>query len=372
MKTLGIQTEKSVMTVKILIEPAEFVLALEKAYQDNKEKFRIPEWHEGTAPRQELERVFGPTVLYDEALDIIIPFLYGKFVSSNNITQVDLPEIVDVSWPEDGGAAFTVRVSIYPKVRLGQYKGLAVQAQPDDEAYNEAVLDEAVRRMEADLPEGMIKQKLDAMVSQEKMRVNQDAIYNVLADFVETLGKAYRAMGVTRPKAQVRHEAMDIMLQTMSADQGERSKEHYFYLLTESVRKYRDLPSGFSETLECIIQEREHDKNEMKPEERIDEVFAAYLGSLNITEEEWRTRHRAKAAGLVRQDLLLDAVAEAEKIKVTAEEMEAAYLRIAEQYRMDLTQIKTAVNVGSLEWQLRREKARQLIVESAVRTEAAS
>jgi FKBP-type peptidyl-prolyl cis-trans isomerase (trigger factor) len=371
-KILDIQTEKSVMTVTILIEPSEFALALEKAYQDNTEKFRIPDWHDGTAPRQELERVYGPTVLYDEALDRTIPVLYAKFVSSNNITQVDQPEIVGVSWPEDGGAAFTIRVTIYPTVRLGQYKGLTVQAQSNDESYINAVLNEAVRRMETDLPEGMIKQKLDAMITQEKMRVSQDAIYNVLADFVETLGKAYRAMGVTRPKAQVRHEAMDIMLQTMSADQGEPSKEHYFYLLTESVRRYRDLPTDFSETLERIIQEREKEKNKMEPEERINEVFAAYLGSLNITEEEWRARHRAMAAGLVTLDLLLDAVAEAEKIEVTAEETEEAYLRIAEQYGMDVTRIKTAVNAGSVEWQLRRDKARQIIVESAIHTEAPS
>ena len=372
MRTLDIQTEKSVMTVTIIIEPAEFVLALEKAYQDNKEKYRIPEWHDVTAPRQELERVYGPTVLYDEALDRTIPILYGKFVSSNNITQVDQPEIVDVYWPEEGGAAFTVRVSVYPTVQLGQYKGLAVQAQSSEELFVAAVLNEAVRRMKTDLPEGMIIQKLDAMISQEKLRVNQDEIYNVLADFIETLTKAYRVVGVTRPMAQVRHEALDIMLQTLSGDQGEPSKEHFCHLLTEAVRRYRDLPPAFSETLDRIIHEREHDKIKMRPEERIDEVFAAYLGSLNITEEGWRAQHRAMAAGLVMQDLLLDAVAEAEKIEVSEEEMEAAYLRTAEQYGMDITQLRTMVKTGAVEWQLRRDKARQIILESAVLTEAAS
>lgn len=367
MKILDIQTEKSVMTATILIETSEFALALDKAYQDNKEKFRVPGWRDGMAPRQELELVYGPTVLYDEALDRTIPILYGKFVSSNHIAQVDQPEIVDVSWREDGGVTFTVQVAIYPTVCLGQYKELTVQAPGSDEAYIDAVLNEAVRRMEVNLPEGMIERKLDAMVSQEKMRINQDAIYNVLADTVEILGKAYRAMGLTRPMSQVRHEAMDVMLQTMSADQGEPSKEHFCHLMTESVRRYRDLPSGFSETLEHIIHERGHDKNEMKPEERIEEVFAAYLGSLNIPEEEWRAQHRAKAAGLVRRDLLLDAVAEAEQIGVTAEEMETAYLHIAEQCGMDVTQVKTVADAGSVEWQLRRDKAQRLIVDSAIR-----
>lgn len=93
---------------------------------------------------------------------------------------------------------------------------------------------------------------------------------------------------------------------------------------------------------------------------------------MNITEEESRARHSTEAAGLVRQDLLLDAVAEAENLKATAEEIEVKYLRIAEQYGMDVMQIKKAVNTGSVEWQLRRDKALQLILESAVRTEERS
>ncbi|HWQ80391.1 MAG TPA: trigger factor [Anaerovoracaceae bacterium] len=381
MKVLDRRTEKSVLTVTILIEPDEFTVALEKAYQDHREKYRVPGWQGGKAPRAELERVYGPDVLYAEALDRTIPILYGKFVSANRITQAGQPEIVDVSWRPDGGAAFTVRADVYPAVHLGQYKWLAVRTPsisgPEgdseevhektyEEALKDAVLDEAARRIEVDIPEGMIKRKLDALTAQEKLRINQEAIYNVLANTVYILDKAYRAAGVARPLSQVRQEAMDVMLQSVSADHGDPSVERFSRLLTESVRLYRELPPGFAVTLEQIILEREQEQNKMKPEERVNEVFAAYLGSLNITEEAWRAQHWSKAAGLVRRDLLLDAVAEAEKISVTAEEMEAAYLHIAEQCGVDAEQVKAEAGAGAVEWQLRREKAARLIVDSAV------
>ena len=92
--------------------------------------------------------------------------------------------------------------SIDAYIKAGGYKGLAIdQTISDDE----------------------IDMKLDAMTASQKMHINADPIYHVLADFVAILDQAYRATGVRRSHAQVQSEALDIMLLTLSKDQQEVS-----------------------------------------------------------------------------------------------------------------------------------------------------
>lgn len=71
----------------------------------------------------------------------------------------------------------------------------------------------------------MVEQKLDAMLAQEKLRASGDAIYHVLADTIVILKTAYREAGAERPVRQVREEAMDLMLQTVSGDNQEVSRD---------------------------------------------------------------------------------------------------------------------------------------------------
>jgi trigger factor len=114
MKTLDKHREDNILTATILIETAEFDAALKDAYQCSMEKFIIPGRQEGMA-------------LYDEALDICIPKLYGKFLRENGIVPYGHPEITDVSQPGAGPVTFTVQVPVMPKVSTDQYKGIAVR-----------------------------------------------------------------------------------------------------------------------------------------------------------------------------------------------------------------------------------------------------
>lgn len=367
MKILKNQSTDNILTATILIEAVEFASSLQEAYQVNKHEFTLPGREEGMISRKELEQVFGATVLYDEALDICIPKLYLEFIHEHQIAPVNQPEIVGVSWLVGGSVTFTIKIPTRPKVSPNQYKGIVVQVPADEkEAFTEAVMCEAARRTEVVIPEALVDQKLDATLAKQKMQIGRDPIYNVLADMVEILRKAYHATGITRSMAQVRSEAMDIMLQTMSGDQKEPSREHLFFLLKETVKGYRELPNRFDEKLDQILKERKQRTISMTPEERVTEAFSAYLGSLELTEEGWLRVNRDKAVLYAKFDLLLDAVGEAESIAVTPEEMEEAFVGIGRQCDIDTEQVKASIDTELLEWQLKRDKARKLILDSAV------
>ena len=74
---------------------------------------------------------------------------------------------------------------------------------------------------------------------------------------------------------------------------------------------------------------------------------------------------RPMAEQTVRSSLLLDAVAEAEKIEALDEEVNEEYQKMAEQYQMELEKVKAAVSADSVREELKTRKAAKFIAENA-------
>ena len=360
MKILDLRMENGVMTAALLAEADEFASALDEAYAASGRA--VPGFEAGKAPRTEIERLWGPSAFYDEALDILIPRLYGRFINENDIEQAEPPQVLDVKWPGGGCAAFSVRAAVCPKVRPEGYKGIKA---PDGDGFLNAVMARAVSTVKAEIPEVLIEKKLDAMLAAEKLKVNGDPIYNVLADFVYILDKAFRAAGMARSMAQVKSEALDIMLRTLSGDNSEVSRDMFINLVTGTVAAYREIPEDFD--AESIIDDRAEKKRAMTDGERADEVFGAYLGSLDIDEDAWRSAHRQNAEWLVKKDVLLDGVARAEGLGADGQEIAGAVRKLAAKYGVDADVLKNAVDPAAVAWQIRRDKAERFIVENAER-----
>lgn len=366
MTVISSAVENNSLTVTLCIGREEFAAALNEAYLNNTDRFAVPGYAAGLAPREKIEELYGVTALFDEALDICVPQIYNQYLSENRIRTVGQPQLTAVTWRTGGGADFTVICGIYPKVTLGEYKGITVDAKRSDgEAFTAAALTAACLGMNAEVPEAMVRQKLDSILAGEKMRVAQDPIYSVLADFTAILDEAYRHSDVTRSCAQVQSEALDVMLQTVSRDNRELSPVKLHQLIRELVEHYRIVPRSFDETLDSIISERGTKKRAMTDDEKINDAFAAYLGSVNQTEEMWRKDNMRRAEDAARFDLLLNAVAEKERLDVSEAELAALMRDIAESAGLEVDDVIAAVEPQPLREQLLRDKARELIVSSA-------
>ena len=136
-------------------------------------------------------------------------------------------------------------------------------------------------------------------------------------------------------------------------------------LIRELVEHYRIVPRSFDEMLENIISERGTKKRAMTDDEKINDAFAAYLGTINQTEEMWRKDNTKRAEDAARFDLLLNAVAQAEKISVSEAELASLMRDIAEATGLELENVMAVVESQPLREQLMRDKARELIVSSA-------
>lgn len=147
---MSVQIEKLENSMaKLIIETSaeELEKALEKAFQKNKNKISIPGFRKGKVPRQMIEKMYGPSIFYEDAANELIPQEYEKALDECEEDIVSSPEI-DVTQIEKGKPfIFTALVALKPEIKLGKYKGVKVE-KADTEVTDEEVDAEINRERE--------------------------------------------------------------------------------------------------------------------------------------------------------------------------------------------------------------------------------
>ena len=153
--------ENSMAKLTIEVEAAEVEKALEKAFQKQKGKISLPGFRKGKAPRAMIEKMYGPEVFYDDAINAMIPDAYDNAVDECGEDVVSQPEIDIVTIKKGEPFVFTATVALKPPVELGKYKGVtvpkvetevtdedvekALQKERENNARNITVTDRAVK-----------------------------------------------------------------------------------------------------------------------------------------------------------------------------------------------------------------------------------
>ncbi|MCI9439868.1 MAG: trigger factor [Ruminococcus sp.] len=126
---MSLQVEKlehnmAKLTIEVAAEDVE--KALQAAYLKERKRISIPGFRKGKVPRQMVEKMYGPEVFYDEAVNRMIPEYYGKAYDECDLDIVSQPEIDVVQMEKGQPFIFTAEVAVKPEVTLGEYKGLKV------------------------------------------------------------------------------------------------------------------------------------------------------------------------------------------------------------------------------------------------------
>ena len=130
--------EKNMAKLTIEVPAEELEKALEKAYQKQKKNISVPGFRKGKVPRAMVEKMYGPAVFYEDAVNSLVPEEYSKAAEESKLDIVSRPEI-NVEQIEKGKAfIFIATVAVKPEVTLGEYKGLEV-AKADTTVTDEEV-----------------------------------------------------------------------------------------------------------------------------------------------------------------------------------------------------------------------------------------
>ena len=116
----------SKVALEIEVEESVVADALNQAYRKVVKQVSLPGFRKGKVPRPILESRFGPEVLYEEALEIMVPDAYDKAVDEAEIEPIDRPEIDLVQMEKGKPFIFKATVEVKPEVSLGEYRGVEV------------------------------------------------------------------------------------------------------------------------------------------------------------------------------------------------------------------------------------------------------
>lgn len=417
-----LEGNKGVLTVEVDQETVD--KGLDSAFKKVVKQVHIPGFRKGRIPRSLFEKRFGVESLYQDALDVILPEAYVTAVEEAGIEPVDQPEI-DIEQMEKGKELiFTATVVVKPEVQLGEYKGLEGE-EMDTEVTDEDVENELktlqerqaelVVKEEGEAQEGdTVTIDFEGFVDDEPFEGGKAENYSLelgsgsfIPGFEEQLvgveAGAEKDVSVTFPeeyhaeelagkpavfKVKV-HEiktkelpelddefAKDVDEEAETLDELKASikerltkdKEH------EAEHKLRDsLVEKASENAEIELPEvmvENELSNMMKEfEQRLQmqgmnlDLYFQFSGQ---DEEALKTQMKEDAEKRVRMNLTLEAIAKAENLEPSEEDVDAELQKMADMYSMSVEDIKKAFggNTDNIKADLKIQKAVDFLVEN--------
>ncbi|QBK26414.1 trigger factor [Ureibacillus thermophilus] len=417
-----------VLTIEV---PAEKVnQALDQAFQKIVKQINVPGFRKGKVPRKIFEKRFGVEALYQDALEILVPEEYSKAVDETGIFPVDYPEIGELDgFEKDKDFTFTATVTVKPEPKLGEYKGLEVKklsTEVTDEEVEEQIQNLINRKAEYEIKEDEPIVEGDIAVIDFEGFIGDEAFEGGKGeDYPLEIGSGQFIPGFEEQLVGLKAgESKDIQVTFPEEYHAEElaGKDATFKVTVKEVKtkvlpelndefaKEADPEVESVEELRNKIKERlaEQKKNEAEstlrdelvekaaenaemeiPEamihneiHRMIDEFAQRLQmqgmSLDLyyqfsgqTEEDLHEQFREDAETRVRISLTLEAIAKAENIEVTQEDIDKELEKMADQFKMDKEKIITALGGTTeiLENDIRTQKTVEFLVEHAKITE---
>jgi trigger factor len=416
-----------VLTIEVPVE--EVNKAIDKAFAKVVKEINVPGFRKGKMPRPLFEKKFGVESLYQDALDEILPEAYANAVEEAGISPVDRPEI-DIEKMEKGeNLIFTATVTVKPEVKLGDYKGIEV------EKFDATVTDEAVeaelkalqeRHAELVVKEESPAEEGDTVVIDFEGFTDGEAFeggagenYSLVLgsnsfipgfeeqvigletgaekDIEVTFPEEYHAAELAGKPAVFKVKVHEIKTKQLPELDDEFAKD-----ADDEVETLAELKEKTKAKLEHDKKhEEEHfiqdavigkavegaqiDLPEVMVSNEVNRMmndFAQRLQQqgLNLDlyfqfsgqdEETLKGQMKEEAEGQVRTSLVLEAIAEAEKLEATDEDVEAELAKMAEVYKMEVDAIKKALgNLDAIKEDLKIKKAIDFLVENRKTVEA--
>jgi trigger factor len=420
-----LEGNEGVLTVDVAAEKVD--AALDQAFKKVVKKVNVPGFRKGKVPRGMFEKQFGVESLYQDALDILLPEAYAGAIQESGIEPVDRPEI-DIETMEKGSnLVFTAKVTVKPEVVLGEYKGLEVEEQDTtvtDEDVDAELKNLQERQAELVVVEDGTIENGDTAVFDFEGFVDGEAFEGGKAenysleigsgqfipgfeeqlvglkageekDVEVTFPEEYHAENLAGKPATFKVKVHDIKRKELPALDDEFAKdaneevetlEELKTQLKEKLQKDKDhqaehatrdtLVEKASENATIDIPEAmintEVDRMLQEFEQRLQaqgmnlEMYFQFSGQ---DEEAMREQFKTDAAKRVRVNLTLEAIAIAENLEATDEDVDKEIEKMAEMYQRSVEEIKNIFAAqGGLEGikgDLKVQKAVEFLVENS-------
>ncbi len=423
------KVETNRVELEIEVGAEEFEQAVSVAYRKNIGKMNIPGFRKGKAPRAYVEKIYGEGVFYEDAVNALYPSALDAAIKESGYEYVEDKIDLDVVSVGKEGLCFKAVITVKPEVEVTEYKGLKA-AKKTVTVKETEVKEELARLQERNsrlvTVEDRAAENGDTVVFDFEGYVDDVAFEGGKAENHSlVLGSGQFIPGfedqiVGKKSGEEFDVNVTFPTEYHAADLAGKPAVFKCKLHEIKVKELPELNDDFAkdcsefDTLEelkadaksKIKQRKQHAADEAFENELMDQLVANLKGEIpeamyeNRVEESVRDfAYRLQAQGLnldtylqytgmdmdafrkgfreqaeksVKLRLALEKIAELENIAPSAEEVDAEFAKLAEQYKMEVEQIKTMVAEADMAKDLAVGKAMDVVKAAAVKPEKAS
>lgn len=418
--------EKNMAKLTVEVSAEEVEKAIQTAYQKARKNINIPGFRKGKAPRQLIEKMYGKEVFYNDAIDAMLPTAYAKALDECEEEIVSRPEI-DVVQIESGKPfIFTATVAVKPEVTLGEYKGVQVEKAPI-EVLDEEIEAEITKEREANartitvddraVANGdIVSLDFEGFVDGEAFEGGKGENYELTigsGSFIPgfedqlvgaeigkdlevnvTFPEEYGAAELAGKAAVFKCKVNAIKVKELPEVDDEFAQE---------VSEFDTLDEYKADIKAKLLKDKEEDAKRVKEDAVIEKIIEGaqmeipdamvdyqteqmmddfaqrmqaqglsiqqYFQFTGMTAEQYKEQMQPRALKNIQSRLVLEAVAKAENIEVTEEDLEAEMTKMAEMYKMEVEKVKELIGdyqKDEMKKDIAIQKAVDLVTEAAV------
>lgn len=424
--------EGNMAKLTIEVSAEDFEKAMTKAYNKIKGQVSIPGFRKGKVPQKMLERAYGAGVLYEDAANFAMQDSYPDAAKESGLEIVSQPEIGIDQIEKGKSFIYTATVAVRPEVKLGEYKGLeytAFTVEVSDEDVDSEI--EAARKKNGRTVEitdraaqegDKVYINFDGYVDGKQFDGGKAENYGLVLgshSFIDTfedqiaghnVGDAFD-VNVTFPDTYASKDLEGkpavFKVELISIEQtilpelddefaSEVSEFETFAEYKESVRKdieNRKTNDAENTAKDELLQKAGDNAEMIIPDAMVNEQARTlarqmvmnmqnygisadqYLQMIGQTEEQFVATQRPYSVKTIKGRLTLEAIAEAEGLLATDEEVEEQFNEMAQAYNMDVAKIKEAISAEELEdlkHDIAANKAADFLLKNGVAVEPAA
>ena len=424
METNWTLQEKSTGVLEVVVEGEDWKKAQKHAFNRLKKNVNIKGFRNGRVPDALVRKQIPQAAIYETAVDSIVNKVLADAVEELGLELVDRPT-VDVKEVSDDKVTLVYNLTVSPEVTLGEYKGLDVK-KADTEVTDEDV-EEEVKRIQNRYADWVLREEDEAAQDGDQVVIDfvgfkdgvefdggsgedyplelgsntfipgfEEQLVGVktgdVKDVEVTFPEDYAAADLAGQKAVFKVTVHDIKYKDLpEADdelvkklnrEGVETLEKFKEVTREELKESKERNAEQQFTNELVEKARDNATVEIPDvmvNSQVDRQFqdfaqqmqsqgfsvTQYLEAVGQSAEQLRDSMREDAANRVKASLVLEAIAKAEGLEVTAEDIDAEFKRMADLYQMEIDQIKKYIREEDIRYDLTQQKAIDLLKTTA-------
>ena len=413
-------------TIKLGLAAVEVNKGFNKAIAKINKQVNIPGFRKGKAPRHILETHVGKDAIKQEAFELLANECYTKAVNEEKLIPVSDPTIVESKLEENEDMEITLTVTLKPEPELGEYKGLSVvknTVEITDKEVEDAIDELRGRAAKMVVVKDAVIEKGDFAIIDFAGTVDgqpfsggegkgyplevgsgsfipgfEEQLVGLKAgeatDVDVTFPETYFVKELANKEAVFKVNVQDVKRKELPelndefvvANSDSKTVEEFKNTTKERLQKSAEQNALVEYEKALVMKAVENAKFEV-PEIMIEDRVSRMVDELKMSLESRKmnldmymkytgqdmaqVRENQKVAALenVKTDLVLDAIAKAEEIKISEEDVNAEMAAIASQHGASVEDVKKIIagnnNMGLLLANVLRKKSAHIIIDSA-------